>query len=185
MLETFIQFIQKGFAHIIPDGLDHVLFVLGLFLICRRFSSLFWQVSLFTITHSITLGISTVGWLELPSKLVEVLIALSVALIAAENMWRKEANQGRSWIVAISGLLHGLGFAHAFQEHVISSKEALPALLGLSFGVELGQLAVVTTAFVLLGPFWNRSWYRKTVTVPGSFLLMLCGLFWVVQRLME
>lgn len=183
MLEVFFTFLKTGFAHIIPDGPDHVLFVLGLFLICRAFTSLIWQVTLFTVAHSMTMGLAMAGVLQLPSRPVEVLIALSIAFVAVENIFRKDLSRWRHMVVFASGLVHGLGFAHAFQEHTLPTQFVPVSLLGMSIGVEIGQVAVVSIAFLIFGNYWNRAWYRPTVVIPASFCLMIIGLWWAIERI--
>jgi len=182
MLQVFLQYTSEGFAHILPNGMDHVLFVLGLFLICREFSTLLWQVTLFTVAHSFSLGLSMAGIVQLPSHLVEVLIALSIAFVALENLLQRDVGRWRPFVVGASGLVHGLGFAHAFQEQHFPQSDPLAALLGMSVGVELGQMTVVTVAYLTLGMYWARPWYRAGVTVPGSVFIFLSGLGWLAAR---
>jgi len=183
MIETFTHFLKVGFEHVLPDGLDHVLFVLGLFLICRDFFSVLWQVTLFTIGHSLTLGLALCGLVNVPHEPVEVLIALSITFIAVENIYFKTFTNWRPWVILGCGLIHGLGFAGAFLEVGIPPNEALVAILSLSLGVEMGQIAVISLAFLCFGTFWNRTWYRKAVTVPGSLIIAAVGLFWAVTRM--
>ena len=183
-MSLILKFLSIGFTHIIPDGLDHVLFVLGLFLLCRDFSTLLWQVTLFTMAHSLTLGLSMYGVVELPERPIEVLIALSIAFVAVENIFRSSLSQWRPLVIFGFGMIHGLGFASSFKAVGIPEGDFATALLSLNLGVELGQVAVIVTAYLLLSPFWERPWYRKAVTIPGSGLIVVTSLYWAITRMM-
>lgn len=182
-MDTFLHCLISGFQHIVPEGPDHVLFVLGLFLMCREVGSLLWQVTLFTLAHSLTLALALCGLVTLPDRPVEILIALSIAFIAVENLVMKDLSRWRPLVVVVFGLVHGFGFAGAFVESGIPLNDPLVAVLGLNLGVELGQLAVLAVAFALFGRFWERVWYRKAVTIPGSLAIGALGLSWAVMRM--
>lgn len=172
-----------GFRHIVPDGPDHVLFVLGLFLICREIGLLLWQVTLFTLAHSLTLALALCGVVSLPERPVEILIALSIGFIAIENLINRDFSRWRPFLTILFGLVHGFGFAGAFVESGIPLGDPLIALVALNLGIELGQLAVVSLAFVVFGTFWSRAWYRAGVTIPGSLVIGVAGFSWAVQRM--
>ncbi len=176
-------FFQEGFVHIIPEGLDHILFVLGLFFICREFSALLTQIALFTVAHSLTFGLGMLGLVALPGRPVEVLIALSIAFVAVENVFFPQAGRRRLLSVFVFGLIHGLGFANAFHEVTISPAHLPAALLSLNLGVGVGHLAVVGSAYVVFSSFWNRTWYRPAVVIPASCLIAAVSLFWAATRL--
>lgn len=177
-----LDYLVLGFEHIVPRGVDHVLFVLGLFLLCARLRPLLWQVTAFTLAHSVTLGLSMAGVLSLPSAVVEPLIALSIAYVAIENVWTTELKWWRPAVVFGFGLLHGLGFAGALRELGLPEGEFVTGLLSFNAGVELGQLTVILLAFVTIGWFRNRSWYRAWIVVPLSLAIAIIGLYWTVQR---
>jgi hypothetical protein len=181
---TARRYLALGFTHIIPYGLDHVLFVLGVFLLSRRVRSVLWQVSAFTVAHSITLGLSMFGVIAASPALVEPLIALSIAYIAIENLFLSELRPWRVALVFAFGLLHGLGFAGALRELGLPRSEFVTALLTFNVGVEAGQLAVIGGAFLLVG--WQcggRAWYRRRVVVPASLLIACTAVYWTVERL--
>jgi hypothetical protein len=184
MMDTALRYIGVGFAHILPLGLDHVLFVLGLFLLSTRLRPLVVQVTNFTIAHTITLGLSMAGVLSLPAELVEPLIALSIVFIALENWFTDKLTPWRPYIVFGFGLVHGLGFAGVLRELGLEQSDFLFSLVSFNVGVELGQLAVILAAYGLAG-FWfgNKPWYRAVVVRPASALIALAGLFWFVERL--
>ena len=183
-LELAARYVALGFTHILPKGLDHVLFVLGVFLLSRRIRPILMQVSAFTIAHSITLGLSMYGLVSVSPSIVEPLIALSIAYIAIENLLLAKFRPWRVALVFAFGLLHGLGFAGALKEVGLPRSEFVTALIGFNAGVELGQLAVITAAFLAVG-YWygDRIWYRRRVVLPASACIACLGVFWTVQRL--
>jgi hypothetical protein len=178
----FLRFIGLGFTHIIPHGLDHILFVLGLFFFSTLLRPLLWQITAFTVAHSLTLGLSLVGFVNLPSRIVEPLIALSIAIIAIENIFFRKLKPSRWFIVFMFGLVHGLGFAGVLKDLGIPKTEFWTTLIGFNLGVELGQLTIVSLAVFLTVWFWKKNWYFKAVVVPISTAIALIGLYWAVQR---
>jgi hypothetical protein len=178
------RYLSLGFTHILPYGLDHVLFVLGLFLLGAGFRSLLWQVSAFTVAHTLTLALSVLGVAALPARVVEPAIALSIAYVALENVWRREVGPWRLAVVVAFGLLHGLGFAGALREIGLPQDDLLTALVAFNVGVELGQIAALALAFAVLGWWRERPWYRRRIAVPASLALGACGLALVAQRLL-
>ena len=181
-LDTAARYLILGFLHILPKGLDHILFVLGLFLLAARWKPLLWQVSAFTAAHTLTLGLATFGVVSVPASIVEPLIALSIAYVAIENLITQELKPWRPALVFGFGLLHGLGFAGVLAELGLPTGEAVPALLAFNAGVELGQLTVLAAAFLLLGTFREDPWYRKRIVLPLSFTIAAVGLYWAVVR---
>ncbi len=176
------QYLVLGFWHIVPEGLDHIFFVLGLFLLSTRLGPLLWQITAFTAAHTLTLALATYGVVGLPPAVVEPLIALSIAYVALENVFTEKLQPWRPWVVFGFGLLHGLGFAGVLGELGLPSQEFLPALLAFNAGVELGQLAVILAALAALGAWRRRPWYRSRVVVPLSLMIAGTGLFWAIQR---
>jgi hypothetical protein len=178
-------YLALGFRHIVPDGLDHILFVLGLFLASRKLRSLLAQVTAFTVAHSITLGLAMLGIVSLPSSIVEPAIAISIVFVAVENVVVANVGRARVAVVFAFGLLHGLGFAGALREIGLPRSRFVPALLSFNLGVETGQMAVLAVAFCAVG-FWlgRRGWYRRWVAVPASLAIAAVGLYWTIQRLL-
>ena len=177
------RYLELGFRHIVPDGLDHVLFVLGLFLLSARLKPLLWQVTAFTLAHTVTLALSTFGVVSLPPSIVEPAIALSIAWVAVENVLTGELKPWRPALVFAFGLLHGLGFAGVLAELGLPAGERATALLAFNAGVELGQLAVIAAAFLAVGWLRDRPWYRARIVVPASLAIAAVGLFWAIERL--
>lgn len=178
------DYLRLGFEHILPKGLDHILFVLGLFLLTARLKPLLWQVTAFTVAHSVTLALAMLDIVTLPPRVVEPLISLSISYVAVENLLVSELKPWRPAVVFLFGLLHGLGFAGVLHEIGLPQGQLVAALISFNVGVELGQLAVVLIAFAVLGWFRHKAWYRRAVTIPLSALIALVGAYWTVQRLL-
>ena len=180
---TFVDFLRYGFTHVLPEGLDHILFVLGLFLLSRSWKPVLTQVTAFTLAHSLTLGLAAAGMIKVPASIVEPIIALSIAAIAIENIFHPEYTRWRLVIVLIFGSIHGLGFASGLAEKPIPQDSFLLALTGFNVGVEAAQLAVIGLAFTFT--FWikDETKYRRFVVIPASALIALAGLIWAYQRL--
>ncbi|MEO1014115.1 MAG: HupE/UreJ family protein [Pseudomonadota bacterium] len=180
--ESFGRYLVIGFQHIIPMGIDHILFVLGLFLSTTKLRPLIWQVSAFTLAHSVTLALATLGVVDLPPRLIETLIALSIAYVGVENLVLKNPARWRPAVVFGFGLLHGLGFAGALSEIGLPAGQLAASLLAFNIGVEIGQLCVVAIAFAALSWFFGDPRYRKVVVVPGSLGVALVGAYWTLSR---
>ena len=178
------NYIVVGFEHILPKGLDHILFVIGLFLLTTRWQALLIQVTVFTIAHSITLALGATGWLQISASIVEPLIALSIVFICVENLVTANLSRFRIAIVFLFGLLHGLGFASVLGEVGLDTSNFIIALLGFNIGVELGQLFIVGLCLLLVG-YWfgKKPWYRKSVSIPASLVIGAIGGYWFLQRI--
>src|SRR5438128_2352916 len=142
--------VALGFTHILPNGLDHILFVLGLFFLTTNVRSVLAQVTAFTVAHSITLGLALYGIASLPASIVEPLIALSIAYVAIENLVTTDLKPRRLALVFSFGLLHGMGFAGVLRELGLPPSQFLTALLTFNVGVEAGQLSVIAVAFAVV-----------------------------------
>ncbi len=182
-LTVVIDYIVLGFEHILPLGLDHILFVLGLFLLSVRLAPLLWQISAFTLAHTLTLGLSIYGVISLPASIVEPLIAISIAYVGIENCLYSQLKPWRVLLVFLFGLLHGMGFAGVLSEIGLPEGEYLTALLSFNVGVEFGQLAVVSLAFLCVGWFRHKDWYRRAIVVPASLAIAAAGLYWTWERI--
>jgi hypothetical protein len=181
-VETVARYLVIGYEHILPKGTDHILFVIGLFLLSTRIRSLLWQITAFTVAHSVTLGLSMYGVVSLPSRVVESLIALSITYVAVENLVTSELKPWRPAVVFCFGLLHGLGFAGALRALGLPQGEFASSLIAFNVGVEFGQLSVVLLAFLAVGWFRRKTWYRASIVLPLSALIAMVGFYWSVQR---
>ena len=176
------RYLRLGLVHVLPRGPDHVLFVLGLFLLGARLRPLVWQVSAFTAAHAATLSLAVFEVVSLPPRVVEPLIALSIVYVAVENLLTERLTPWRPAAVFLFGLLHGLGFAGVLREAGLPPDERWLGLLTFNAGIEAGQLAVVGIAFAAAGWCRRRPWYRRRVAVPASALIAAFGLLWTLER---
>ena len=178
------EYTVLGFEHIVPKGIDHILFVLGLFLLSVKLRPLLLQVTAFTLAHSITLGLTIYGVISLPPSIVEPLIALSIVAVGIENIFVKTVKIRRIVVVFLFGLLHGMGFAGVLSQLGLPESDFVTALVFFNIGVEAGQLFVIAVAFLCV--FWllkNQQLYRQWVVIPVSALISLIGLYWTYERL--
>ena len=180
---ALIAYIGVGFEHIIPLGADHILFVVGLFLLSTRMRPLLWQVTAFTLAHTVTLALGMLGILRIPAEIVEPIIAASIVYVAVENILSPTMTRWRPAIVFGFGLLHGLGFAGVLTAFGIPQAQFAAGLIGFNIGVELGQLAVIAVCFAVVG-YWfgSKPWYRAVVIIPGSLAVALIAFYWVLER---
>ena len=184
---TVGEYIGIGFYHIML-GIDHLLFVLGLLLIVKSRRMLLKTVTAFTVAHSITLAIATLGYAGAPLRPLNAAIALSILFLGPEivRSWRGETSLTIRfpWVVAFFfGLLHGFGFARGLATTGMPKSELLPALLFFNVGVELGQLVFVFTVLALVRSFQilDVHWPRWVERAPGYAVGSL-GAFWTIQR---
>ncbi|MFL4471058.1 HupE/UreJ family protein [Tateyamaria armeniaca] len=196
--QAFAEYIPVGFDHILPKGLDHILFVLGLFFLSTRLGPLLWQVSAFTLAHTVTLALGALGLVNVPGSIVEPLIAASIVYVAVENIFARGLNPWRPVVVFGFGLLHGLGFASVLGDFGLPEGQFIPALIGFNVGVELGQLAVIAMAAIALWlgcraatlarltgveelvaeyPVMFRAW-----SMTGSLIIAVVAIYWVIER---
>lgn len=182
-ISTFNSFLRQGFVHVVPLGVDHILFVLGLFLLSRQWKPLLLQVTMFTVAHTITLGLATLGFVTIESSIVEPLIAASIAVVALENIFFPGYKPHRLIIVFAFGLIHGLGFAGALSEFELHPTSVAAGLLGFNLGVEAGQLAVLSIAFALTVFIKKQEDYRKYIVIPGSTVIACMGVYWTLTRI--
>lgn len=180
ILQQITSFIGLGIEHI-WTGYDHILFLVSLLMLGGKLNYLIKVVSAFSLSHSITLSLAVLNIISVPSRWVEIIIALSIAYVAAENLWKKEPDLGR-WKLAFGfGLIHGLGFSSALQELELPRDNLLVSLLSFSAGIEMGQIAIVLFTFVCL------SYLRK---LPGDLTIrrlisggvIVMSLIWFWER---
>ena len=184
--QSAVRLVPTGFTHIVPGGLDHVLFMLGLFLMASTRRALLLQVSTFTAAHSLTLALGAFGAVHVPPQIVEPLIAASIAFIALENLFVTSVTRWRLLVVFVFGLLHGLGFAGAMADLGLSGEHLAASLVGFNVGVELGQLAVIASAALIVRALrLSIDAERQFVLRPVSAAIALTGLFWAIERAIQ
>jgi hydrogenase/urease accessory protein HupE len=180
----FIRGLAMGFTHIVPAGVDHILFVVGLFLMSRRTREVLLQVTAFTLAHSVTLGLSLYGLVSAPASIVEPMIALSVAYVGVENLMTSRLHPWRVAVVFAFGLLHGMGFAEALAGLRLSASSLATTLISFNLGVELGQLSVIATAAAMLALLTR---VREAAGQPAARLasaaIGVAGVVWTIERL--
>lgn len=179
-------FLVLGFKHILPLGWDHIAFVVCLFLLSSRLKPLLWQVTAFTVAHSITLSLAVLGVVSLSQdaigRIVEPLIAASIAFVAIENLFTDKLKPWRPIVVFAFGLLHGLGFASVLLELGVPKDRYINALASFNGGVELGQISIIGLALLVAGRFRKRTWYRHRIVVPASAAIAVLGVFVAIER---
>jgi len=201
---SFGQYLKLGFRHIVPHGADHGLFVIGLLLThsllagrLRWLKQLALQLSLFTLSHSVTLALGALGVVNVDADLVEPLIALSIVYVGVEPLlakwWpskgepSKQQERTKLWrrssVVLAFGLLHGLGFASALSVKGLQEGALVKSLLAFNLGVEAGQLFVAAVVAALLFPVRMRGFYARFVLTPACALIGLVGAFWFIERI--
>lgn len=181
-LDVVWRYAVLGFHHIVPQGHDHELFILGLFLLNTRVRDVLWQTTAFTIAHTCTLSLATLGLVAAPPWIVEPIIAASIAFIAIENMVTKRVSPWRPTIAFLFGLVHGMGFAAGLVEIGLPTDQLATAIVGFSVGVEAGHLAILAAAYATLGWWRERAWYRGYVAIPLSAIITAIALYWFVER---
>ncbi len=181
---TTFDYLIIGFKHIIPKGLDHILFIIGLFLFSPNFRPLIIQISMFTLAHTLTIFLGTLNILKIPQNIVEPIIALSISYIAVENIFLKKISLWRPLVVFFFGLLHGLGFAGVITEIGLSQTNFLLSLVSFNLGVELGQLFIILISYFGVA-YWIKSkqWYKKFFTNPLSLIISVIGIYWFFERI--
>lgn len=186
-ISNILDYTYQGFVHILPRGLDHILFVLALLLFAKSRATLLWQVSAFTLAHTITLALGIYGIVEVSGSIVEPLIALSIVYVALENIYRaksKSIGHARIPVIFAFGLLHGLGFASVLSDVGLPQGQYALSLISFNIGVELGQLTVIALAFVCLLGFRNKIWYQKKLVLNLNIAIAIVASYWLIERLL-
>lgn len=181
--EIVRYYLQLGFTHILPFGFDHLLFILGLFIIKPKLKTILVQATVFTVAHSITLVLSMLEMIHPPTPQIELLIALSIVFIGVENMLLTEIKWWRYLLITLFGLIHGCGFASAISDIGLPPQDKFYSLLSFNLGVELGQATFILLVY-LMAIHWmkHKSWFGKGVTVPVSVGIAAVAVYWVIER---
>ena len=198
-LEVFWKFISEGIRHIIK-GLDHVLFLVALILLSvvrqkekrwtpvttfkPAFINIIKVVTLFTVAHTITLSLATLGYVQISSRFVESIIAASVAFVAINALYPMVSE--RIWTLVFGfGLFHGLGFAGSLEFLGLARGSLLYPLAGFNIGVEAGQLALIVVTFPIIYAISRKTYYVKAVMRPVSSLVAVIALLWLTERTLD
>ena len=179
-----LYYLKLGFHHIIPGGLDHILFVSALCLLSNKIKTILWQATAFTVAHSVTLALSMKNIIVVPSAVTEPIIAMSIIFVAIENIIFSDLKAWRILIVFMFGLIHGMGFASALNEIGLPPNEFYTSIIAFNGGVELGQATVILVIFSSLVALWGKkTWYRKRIVYPLSAVIALVAGYWTIARL--
>lgn len=182
--QVFLEYLKLGYLHIIPLGLDHILFILCVFFLNNNLKQIVLQASMFTLAHSITLGLAMYGVIQPKASLIEPLIALSIVLLALENVFSYKVKPWRLVMVFLFGLVHGMGFAGALSDLGMPSYAFATALISFNVGVELGQLTIILCMYFLVARiFAHKHWYRKAIVIPASLLIAAVAGYWTIERI--
>jgi hydrogenase/urease accessory protein HupE len=183
--DVFWPFFRLGVEHILT-GYDHLLFVFGLLIVCRRWRTILAIVISFSLAHSITLVLSTLHWVTLPNRIAEPLISASLAIVGVENLLRRGAEPRRRWMLAFAfGLVHGFGFAAGLREIGIGSQgeSIFQPLLGFNLGVETGQITVGVVVLPILWQLRRSAAFVRWGVPFCSAIVAAAGVYWTCQRL--
>ena len=186
--QTIIEYIVLGMEHIVPKGLDHILFILGVFFFAIKLKPLLWQVTMFTLAHSLTLILASLKLVFIPASIIEPLIALSIGYVAFENIFhrqdkfRSNSNIIRYVVIFFFGLIHGLGFAFVLEDIGLPTGQLILSLLSFNVGVEIAQIGLVILAYILMFYPSKQPWYRKFIQIPCSLVIGLIGIYWFFER---
>ena len=182
--DVVMFYLRLGYKHILPEGFDHILFVVGLCLLSTKIKTILWQATAFTVAHSITLALSMKNLIIAPSAVVEPIIALSILFVAIENIAISELKPWRIIIVFLFGLIHGMGFASSLNEIGLPRNAFLTSILSFNVGVELGQITIILAVFgLIIHVFGKKIWYRTRIVYPLSILIALIAVYWTVERI--
>ena len=185
MFTSFTKFFVLGIQHIIPKGLDHILFIFGLFLFSSSLNKLIKQITIFTIAHSITLIFVSLSLIKINPQIVEPIIALSIVYVGLENIFKNYIKEYMRYVVILFfGLLHGLGFALVLSDIGFRSSKLFINLISFNIGIEVAQISIILFLYLLIAiKFANNKYYRITFQIPSSILIASIGLYWFIERI--
>lgn len=186
VMAVFATFVPSGAEHVLI-GPDHVLFLIGLILLGGSLRRLAIIVTSFTAGHSVTLALAATGTFVPPAWLIEPLIALSIVVVGADNLLRKEGQRDlRPYFALFFGLVHGFGFAFVLREFGLPDGNLAWSLLAFNIGVEIGQLVIVVPAAFALAWLRQRAPnVSKRIVIGGSLAVILAGAYWFVDRVLN
>lgn len=182
--QVFQNYLFMGYEHIIPQGFDHILFILCIFFLNTQLKKIVLQATMFTVAHSITLGLAMYGVIKPPANIIEPLIALSIVFLAVENIFYDKVKPWRIAMVFLFGLVHGMGFAASIADVGMPQYAFAEALIAFNVGVELGQLTIIVLMYFLVAKmFAKKPWYRKRIVIPASIVIALVAAYWTIERI--
>ncbi len=178
---TFVTFLKHGFRHIL-FGYDHLLFLLALLIVCETFWSLAKIITCFTLAHSISLALSTLGIVTLKASIVEPIVALTIVYVGIENLFKLKTLQWR-WVVTFAfGLIHGFAFANELRDKGLTKGQVFVPLLSFNLGVEAGQLLIAALVLPILWQVRKVPQIQRGFVPVTSAVVIILGGIWFVQR---
>jgi hypothetical protein len=181
---VFWKYTLTGIEHIIPLGFDHILFITCVFFLSPSLKKVILQASMFTLAHSITLGLAMYGVIKPPANIIEPLIAISIVFLAVENIMSTRVKPWRLVMVFLFGMVHGMGFAGALAQLGMPQYAFATALVSFNIGVEIGQLCIILFLYFFIStPFSKMPWYRKRIVIPISVVIALVASYWTIERI--
>ena len=185
MYTSFTKFFVLGIQHIIPKGLDHILFIFGLFLFSSSLNKLIKQITIFTIAHSITLIFVSLSLIKINPQIVEPIIALSIVYVGLENIFKNYIKEYMRYVVILFfGLLHGLGFALILSDIGFRSSKLFINLISFNIGIEVAQISIILILYLLVAiKFARNKYYRIAFQIPFSIFIASIGLYWFLERI--
>jgi hydrogenase/urease accessory protein HupE len=184
--EVAWYYFKLGFTHIVPQGLDHVLFITCICLINTKLKPIVYQASAFTVAHTVSLALSMKGIVVAPSPVVEPIIALSIVFVALDNIILRELKPWRIILVFLFGLIHGMGFASSLNEIGLPRDKFLTSILVFNAGIEVCQVMLIGLIFgLVIYPLKNKTWYRYRIVYPVSIFIAIISSYWTIERIMQ
>ena len=178
----FTTFIYEGIRHIVPLGLDHILFIATVFLIAGTVRRVVLYSLIFTLAHSITLALTVLGVIVPNGGLIEAIIALSIIVFAVDAVYRFIPSLWQGAIIFGFGLFHGMGFASVLTDLGLPDGAEVLALIGFNVGVEIGQLGVILMLFVATWWLFQNQERRRVTTTLMAFAIAIVATYWLIER---
>jgi len=185
-LRIFFEYIGTGYTHVIPFGLDHILFILSLYFFSTSFKDVLINCSVFTVAHSLSMAFTIIGFIVPNPDFIEPLITFSILYVSIENIVSDKINRFRFLVIFLFGIIHGFGFANALKEIGLPKSDFIITLFSFNFGVELGQISIIILAYILI-VYWfkDKSWYKNRVIYPISSIIGCIALIMTINRVMD
>lgn len=183
-MNDIFYYIPVGFTHVIPNGFDHIVFIICVFFASNSWREMILFCSAFTIAHSLSLIISLSNLINISSTLVEPLIAMTILFSALENIFQLNTNRWKPLLIFFFGLIHGLGFANSFKELNVPSSEIIQSTIGFNLGVELAQLTILFTLYYTFTKHLSKKpFYHSIIVQPIATLIACLAIFWTITRI--
>ena len=186
LTDTFLNYLKIGFEHVLPLGYDHVMFIVALFFFNSSLKSACIQCTIFTISHSLTLVLVALGYINFNANFIEIMISISIFVMAVENIFQHKLYKMRFVLVFIFGLLHGMGFASALSQIGTPQNDFMTALLSFNIGVELAQICIIIFCYYGIAKwFINKPYFQLKIANTISTTIACFAFFLIINRILE